>query len=62
MNQFHDILTGTSIGVVFEDAAKDYARIEEIAGRVAGGGGQRCCPRGRSGWCSTARNCRACAT
>jgi alpha-mannosidase len=34
MNQFHDILTGTSIGQVFEDAKKDYDRIDEIAGSV----------------------------
>ncbi|MEM8630919.1 MAG: glycoside hydrolase family 38 C-terminal domain-containing protein [Pseudomonadota bacterium] len=28
LNQFHDILTGTAIRDVFEDAAKDYAQIE----------------------------------
>jgi alpha-mannosidase len=46
MNQFHDILTGTSIGVVFEDAAKDYARIEEIAGGVLEAAGASLLPEG----------------
>ena len=31
LNQFHDILTGTAIREVFEDAAKDYATIMEAA-------------------------------
>ncbi|MEL7216525.1 MAG: alpha-mannosidase, partial [Pseudomonadota bacterium] len=30
LNQFHDILTGTSIGEVFEDAKADYARIDAL--------------------------------
>ena len=29
MNQFHDILPGSSIGLVYEDARRDFARIEE---------------------------------
>ncbi|WP_158599024.1 alpha-mannosidase [Rhodophyticola porphyridii] len=32
LNQFHDILTGTSIPEVFVDARKDHARIRELAG------------------------------
>ncbi|PTX54899.1 alpha-mannosidase [Litoreibacter ponti] len=31
LNQFHDILTGTSIAQVFEDARADFARIMDIA-------------------------------
>jgi len=31
LNQFHDIVTGTSIGQVFEDARADFARIMDIA-------------------------------
>jgi alpha-mannosidase len=46
MNQFHDILTGTSIGQVFEDAKKDYARIDEIAGSVLQAAGRRADARG----------------
>ncbi|MEL6584542.1 MAG: glycoside hydrolase family 38 C-terminal domain-containing protein [Pseudomonadota bacterium] len=30
LNQFHDIITGTSIAEVFEDAQADFAQIEEI--------------------------------
>lgn len=30
-NQFHDILTGTSIGQVFDDARHDFAEIEALA-------------------------------
>ncbi len=30
LNQFHDILTGTSISAVFDDAEKDHARIVEL--------------------------------
>ncbi|HEY8794942.1 MAG TPA: glycoside hydrolase family 38 C-terminal domain-containing protein [Gemmatimonadaceae bacterium] len=33
-NQFHDILPGTSIGEVYEDAVKDYDRAEAGARRV----------------------------
>ena len=33
-NQFHDILPGTSIAEVYEDAAKDYAEAESSAQRV----------------------------
>jgi len=35
LNQFHDILTGTSIGEVFEDARRDFARIRQIAEAAA---------------------------
>lgn len=31
LNQFHDIVTGTSVAQVFEDARKDYARIMGLA-------------------------------
>lgn len=34
VNQFHDILPGSSIRQVYEDSAKDYARIGEIGSRV----------------------------
>ena len=30
LNQFHDIITGTSIGEVFEDARRDYAQIKRL--------------------------------
>jgi alpha-mannosidase len=46
MNQFHDILTGTSIGQVFEDAKKDYDRIDEIAGSVLQAAGAALMPEG----------------
>ncbi|WP_298437480.1 glycoside hydrolase family 38 C-terminal domain-containing protein [uncultured Jannaschia sp.] len=35
LNQFHDILTGTSIGAVFEDAGRDYARLAEMTEAAA---------------------------
>lgn len=31
LNQFHDIITGTSIGQVFEDARRDYRQIMTVA-------------------------------
>ncbi len=34
LNQFHDILPGSSIAEVYVDAAKDHARIASIAGQV----------------------------
>ncbi|MEL7152006.1 MAG: glycoside hydrolase family 38 C-terminal domain-containing protein [Pseudomonadota bacterium] len=34
LNQFHDILTGTSIRLVFEDAEKDYAAIQDEIDKV----------------------------
>jgi alpha-mannosidase len=38
LNQFHDILPGSSIGWVYEDAKKDYVRIEKITdGLIAKG-------------------------
>jgi len=36
LNQFHDILPGSSIGEVYEDAAADHGRVLEGAGAVAG--------------------------
>ncbi|MGH2969772.1 MAG: alpha-mannosidase [Solirubrobacteraceae bacterium] len=46
LNQFHDILPGSSIGAVYEDAARDHAAVAEGAARlrdeaigVLGGGG-----------------------
>ena len=35
LNQFHDIVTGTSVPKVFEDARKDFAQIAEIVENVA---------------------------
>jgi alpha-mannosidase len=46
LNQFHDILTGTSIGEVFEDARKDFARIGEIAGAALEAAGAALLPEG----------------
>jgi alpha-mannosidase len=34
LNQFHDILPGSSITWVYEDAAKDYAQVRSIAQRL----------------------------
>ena len=34
VNQFHDILPGSSIAEVYEDARRDYGRIEEEGGRL----------------------------
>ncbi|MDJ0638805.1 MAG: glycoside hydrolase family 38 C-terminal domain-containing protein [Paracoccaceae bacterium] len=31
LNQFHDIVTGTSVAEVYEDARRDYQRIDELA-------------------------------
>ncbi|MBE7190628.1 glycoside hydrolase family 38 C-terminal domain-containing protein, partial [Jatrophihabitans endophyticus] len=36
LNQFHDIIPGSSIGWVYEDAACDYATIERLCEAVAG--------------------------
>ncbi|WP_299609979.1 glycoside hydrolase family 38 C-terminal domain-containing protein [uncultured Tateyamaria sp.] len=35
LNQFHDIVTGTSVPSVFKDARRDFAKIMEIAERAA---------------------------
>ena len=35
-NQFHDVLPGTSIGAVYEDAAGEYAAAEELTASVIG--------------------------
>ncbi|EBA11563.1 alpha-mannosidase [Roseobacter sp. CCS2] len=35
LNQFHDIITGTSIGAVFEDARRDFAKIRDVTERAA---------------------------
>ena len=40
LQQFHDILPGSSIRLVYEDAARDFAELEA-------GGDRRCSPRGR---------------
>ncbi len=34
LNQFHDILPGSSIGLVYEDAARDYARVQAEGGNL----------------------------
>ncbi|MEM6738779.1 MAG: glycoside hydrolase family 38 C-terminal domain-containing protein [Pseudomonadota bacterium] len=34
LNQFHDIVTGTSIGEVFEDARLDYHRLHQLAAEM----------------------------
>ncbi|MEM1428000.1 MAG: glycoside hydrolase family 38 C-terminal domain-containing protein [Pseudomonadota bacterium] len=34
LNQFHDIVTGTSIPEVFEDARRDYARLHALVGEM----------------------------
>lgn len=34
LNQFHDILPGSSIGEVYQDQARDHARVQALAGRV----------------------------
>ncbi len=34
LNQFHDILPGSSIGMVYEDTRRDHATVLETAGRV----------------------------
>ena len=35
LNQFHDIVTGTSVPEVFADARRDYAKIEELVASAA---------------------------
>ena len=35
LNQFHDILPGSSIGPVYEDADRDYAEVKELALQVS---------------------------
>ena len=35
LNQFHDIITGTSIGAVFEDARRDFSEIMTLAEAVS---------------------------
>lgn len=37
LNQFHDIIPGSSIGWVYEDSAKDYQTIKELGESVLGG-------------------------
>ncbi|MCL6432332.1 MAG: alpha-mannosidase, partial [Anaerolineae bacterium] len=36
LNQFHDILPGSSIGAVYEDCARDYAHIKKLGEEVRG--------------------------
>lgn len=38
LNQFHDIIPGSSIGSVYDDAKKDYAEIHSIVAEVTGKG------------------------
>ena len=49
LNQFHDILPGTAIGEVFEDAARDYGEVKLVAGaakEAALGALRRIAPKG----------------
>lgn len=41
LNQFHDILPGSSIGEVYADAARDYAKVHEICGELIARGKKR---------------------
>ena len=41
LNQFHDILPGSSIGLVYEDAERDLAEVESGGGRGCGRGPRR---------------------
>ncbi len=34
-NQFHDVLPGTSIGAVYEDARREYERADTLVGQIA---------------------------
>ena len=51
LNQFHDILPGSGIAEVYEDAARDHAAVAEGAGRLAerraGSAGRRTAMRSR---------------
>jgi alpha-mannosidase len=38
LQQFHDILPGSSIGLVYEDAARDFAELERGSGALIGSG------------------------
>jgi alpha-mannosidase len=38
LQQFHDILPGSSIGLVYDDARRDFAEIESAAGALLGSG------------------------
>ena len=38
LNQFHDILPGSSIALVYEDAARDHAEVRAGADAVADAG------------------------
>ena len=57
LQQFHDILPGSSIQWVYEDARRDHAEVLEIAGRVAAEAqadpGRRRGRRDPDGWPST---------
>ena len=44
LNQFHDILPGSSIGLVYEDAARDYAQIQRAGERLRSAALQGLCP------------------
>jgi alpha-mannosidase len=36
LNQFHDIIPGSSVTEVYEDSARDYAEVREAASRIVG--------------------------
>jgi len=48
LNQFHDILPGSSIRQVYEDAAADYARVAAIGAEALDGAGDRLARRVRA--------------
>ena len=65
LNQFHDILPGSSIGMVYEDSLRDHAKIQELAASVQKRSIARSRPRRprrrpRASACSTA--CHGSAT
>jgi alpha-mannosidase len=41
LNQFHDILPGSSIGLVYEDSARNFAELERGAEAICGAGGDQ---------------------
>ena len=45
LNQFHDIIPGSSIHWVYEDSARDYATVAALAGRVIAEGEAALAPR-----------------
>ena len=45
LNQFHDILPGSSIGEVYEDAARDHAEVRRLCAEVEAGAVAAICTR-----------------